>query len=85
MTIFDTFKAKNIDELVDWLDEYCYFDDALWIKWFDENHCKKCDAVCCDGDEYAWCELNNKCKFYSDMNDNLDDKQIIRLWLESEI
>lgn len=85
MKRFDFLKSKNIDELVDWLDEYCMVGDCPWDKYFDDNYCSKCDAVEHEGHEYAWCELNKKCKFFEDMSDIPDYKQIIRLWLESEV
>ena len=34
--------------------------------------------------EFAWCELNGKCKFFKDMDDIPDVKQIIKMWLESD-
>lgn len=90
MTIFENFKNKNIDELADWFHEYCSFDDAPWWRWWDEKYCKKCepktvyveafDREC----ECAWCELNSNCRFFLDMDDIPDEKQIIKMWLESE-
>lgn len=96
MTIFDNFKAKNkaknIDELADWLYEHCNFDDAPWWKYWDENYCGKCDGeVACVPElnnkemEFAWCELHDKCRFFQDMNDIPSEKQIVKMWLESEI
>lgn len=85
MTIYESFKSKNIDELVEWLDKYC-IDIAPWIIWFDENYCKKCDEIYHENEEdYAWCEPNGVCRFFKDMDDIPDNKQIIKLWLESEI
>ena len=84
MTVFELFKSKSIDELVDWLDENCTPDFSPWMNWWDDNCCKKCDGVFQDGLEYGWCELHGKCKFFQDMNDIPDNKQMIKMWLESE-
>ena len=90
MTVFENLKAKNIDELVDWLYEYCDFDSAPWWKWWDENYCSKCESVISRISEigrdveFAWCELHDKCRFFSEMDDIPDTKQIIKMWLESE-
>ena len=85
MTVFESFKFKSIDELTEWLDKYGLFDNSPWIIYFDKNYCKKCDGVFYDGDEYAWCELNdNKCRFFQDMDSILNNKEIIKIWLESE-
>ena len=90
MTVFEMIKSHNIEELVEWLDGYEVSDNTPWIKWWDENYCKKCeaevdyvpalDAEC----ECAWCELNGKCKFFKDMDDIPDNKTMIKMWLESE-
>lgn len=90
MTKFDNFKSKNIDELVEWLDKYGAFDNSPWVLWFDKNYCRNCEDVVCryeDGrrDFYcAWCELNDGCKFFPEQSDTPDNKQVIKLWLESE-
>ena len=93
MTIFETIKNKSIDEYVEWLYNYCRdFDNAPWWDWFDDTYCKKCDGVIikpeesgyhCDI-ECAWCEINNKCKFFEEMDNVPDAKQIIKMWLLSE-
>lgn len=90
MTVFENFKNKTIDEIVEWLDEHGAFDNFLWIQWFDQKYCKQCeseftyvselDKKC----ECAWCELNGKCRFFKELDDTPDNKQIIRMWLESE-
>lgn len=87
MNVFESIKSKSIDELTEWLDKYCVFGNAPWIEYWDKTYCNKCDAVYYDGDrnEYAWCELNNRCKFFQDMSSIPNDKQIIKMWLESEI
>lgn len=91
MIVFDSFKNKDIDELVEWLDEYCYFDRAPWLDWWDKNYCNNCDVEISyvsetnDELECAWCELNHRCKFFDEMDDIPDDKQIIKMWLLSEV
>lgn len=96
MTIFENFKNKDIDELVDWFSEHCSFDSAPYWHFWDEKYCSKCEPeITCVPDlskdlnsdiecECAWCELNNKCKFFPNINDIPDEKQIIKMWLESE-
>lgn len=91
MTVFDNFKNKNIDELVDWLDEYGAFDNSPWTKYFDNNYCSECESEYAYIEEFnserecSYCELNNKCRFFQDLDDTPDNKQIIKMWLESEI
>ncbi len=95
MTAFENIHSKNLDELVEWLDKNGAYDNTPWEKWFDSNYCKKCEAVvaymsdpCPDWSgehEFAWCELNHKCKYFQDMSKIPNRNQVIRLWLESEV
>ena len=84
MTVYEYFMSKSIDELAEWLNENIA-DDSPWISWWDRKYCNKCDGVLYEGSEYGWCELNNKCKFFQDMDGIPDNKQIIKMWLEREI
>lgn len=89
MNVFEKIKSKNIDELTKWLNEYGAVDDAPWIEWWDNVYCGNCDSELIDhplfGEtECAWCELHNKCRFFEELNNIPDNKQIIKLWLESE-
>lgn len=86
MTIFENFINRDIDELVDYLDEHFAFDAAPWWKWWDENYCSKCEAVIDFNDqgECGYCEVYGNCRFFKDMKEIPNDKQIIKMWLESE-
>ena len=89
MTVYEDLMSKDIDELADLIDKYTSIDDAPYILWWDENYCNKCESVIAlfnnRQEEFAWCELNNKCKFFPEMGDVPDCIQIIKWWLESEI
>lgn len=90
MTVFENIKSKNIDEFVEWLDKYGAFDISPWSNWFDDNYCKKCGREIAYIEELhgqhecGWCELHGKCKFFEDLEEVPDNKQIIKLWLELE-
>lgn len=91
MTVFENMKAKNIDELAEWLDEYGATDGSPWHDWFENKYCNHCEPIFVKGDdfyrdmEYGWCELNcDKCKFFQDMKEIPWGKQLIKMWLESE-
>lgn len=91
MTVFNMFKSKNIDELAEWLDTYGAHDTSPWILWFDSNFCRQCneesfydeesgvETICC------WCEYHNKCKFFDYMDSIPDCRQVVKMWLESEV
>ena len=91
MTRFEELKNMGIETLAEWLDDNCVYDGSPWCKYWDEHYCSKCDGVTAyvpDFDaecEFAWCELNGKCRFFQDMNDIPSCKEIVQMWLESEV
>lgn len=89
MTVYENLLSKSIDELADLIDKYISDDNEPCISWWDENYCNKCESVIRlynnREEEFAWCEINNKCKFFPEMDCVPDYKQMIKLWLESEI
>lgn len=91
MTEFDKIKNMNLEELAEWLDVVCSFsDDSPWMKWFSEKFCDNCPPVQTfvpylnKEAECSYCELNGNCKFFPDLLDTPENKQIIKMWLESE-
>lgn len=91
MIWFDKLKSMDIDGLAEWLDKYGQFDGSLWMDWFDKQYCKNCESIMCksadDSREFpcAYCELYDKCKFFAEMDDVPNNKEIIKMWLESEM
>lgn len=89
MTIYENFKNKDIDELTDWIAENCNFDTAPYWRWWDKNYCNKCKTEISADDEgnkkeYAYCELFNNCRYFKEMDNVPDNKETIKMWLESE-
>lgn len=97
MTNLAKLKSMNSDELVDWLDEHIEYDGSPWGEWFTEKYCNNCPNIECTYAEYwgkpeesqhkvlcAYCELEDKCKFFPDLDHNLDNKEIIKMWLVLE-
>lgn len=88
---FEVIKAMSIDRFAEWLDKYGRFDDSPWMDWWDKNYCKNCESVKVYVPDFdrecqcAWCELEHKCKFFQDKEDVPDNKEIIKMWLESEV
>ena len=91
MINYDRFKNMSINELSEWLDKHGDFDSSPWMTWFDHKYCKNCQDVMChyENSEYdfpcSWCELENKCKFFQELDEVPDNKMIIKMWLESEV
>ena len=91
MTVFENLKNKDIDELSEWLDKYGYFEDSPWMEWWNHTYCSKCESIKGKYSDYdiemifSYCELHDQCKFFPDMNQVPDTKEIIKMWLESEV
>ena len=96
MTNYKKIQSMNIKELSEWLDQYGQFDNSPWINWWDSTYCSKCPSetgyipdnqgehvwnVPC---EFSWCELHDKCKFFQELDDVPNTKNIIKMWLEAE-
>lgn len=97
MTRFEKFKNMDIEAFAEWLDEYGMFDGSPWMEWWNEKYCNNCPAehgyLPDDSGfnrwyvptEFAWCECNNKCRFFPDMDEAPSNKDIIKMWLESVV
>ena len=85
MTVFEDLKSMNIDELAEWFEANCVHDDDPCIRWWNDTYCQRCDAVVKDGQEYAYCELYDKCRYFQAMGYMPTTKQQIKLWLKGEV
>lgn len=94
MTVFESIKTKSVEELADWIYKHDVYlvDETPWIKWFDGKYCGNCEVEIVhipDNDRRmpcSWCELHDgKCKYFKDLKEVPDDKQMIKMWLESEV
>lgn len=92
MTNFEKLQSMNIDEKAEWLYEHGNFDNSPWMNRFDSLYCTKCEPIMCHHEETperefpcAYCELENKCRYFPDMDRVPKNRDIIKLWLESEI
>ena len=98
ITWFEKLKLMDIEELASWLDKHGQVNNSPWMKQFNKMYCNKCTpeygyATDCTGEyewsvpcEYSWCELNDfKCKFFPDMEEAPDNKDMIKMWLQTEV
>lgn len=97
ITWFEKIKLMDIDKFAEWLDEHGQLGQSPWMEWWNENYCSQCPLENdylhdCTGEqdyyvpaEFAWCELHNKCKFFPEMDEEPDSKEIIKMWLESVV
>jgi hypothetical protein len=91
MNNFDKLKSLDIDKLAEWLDENGQYDTAPWSLWFDKQYCKNCEDIICkspdDSRQYrcAYCEIYDKCKFFPEIDDVPNSKDVIKMWLEAEV
>ena len=93
MNNFEKLKSMNTEELTDWIDKYGQLDNSPWIEWFDKTYCKNCESIKCHSKQYnydtevsyAYCELHDNCKFFPDLEYVPELKDVIKMWLESEV
>lgn len=86
-------KEMDVDQLAEWLDKNGMWDNSPWSKWFDSKYCQQCESIkaIVEDDfgnrecEFAYCELENKCRYFEDHEEVPDCKEIIKMWLESEV
>ena len=83
MTVFEKIKTMDIEEFAEWFEENCTHDGDPCVKWYDETYCQKCEPVVEGGREYAYCELNGRCKYLSSMESLPSAKETVKMWLES--
>ena len=90
MTNYEHITSLSLDQLTEWLVQNASWEDSPWSGWFDSNYCSKCEpeygTIVDTGRKakFAWCELHDKCKFFTKLEDIPDDKEIIKMWLEVE-
>ena len=91
---FNKIKNMNLNQFTKWLINIQNYDFGPWMEWFDENYCKKCEAIKCKYPdskyefEAAYCELADngvkRCRFFPDMNDVPNSKETCLMWLKEE-
>lgn len=90
MTVFEKIKSMDINEFAKWFSENCVHDGDPVITWWDNKYCKNCESeivhVIEDGREMecAWCEVHDKCRYFTHMDKTPEFDEITKLWLESE-
>lgn len=90
MNNFENFKSMSIDQLAEWLDKYMTFDDAPHMAWFNEKYCNNCESIMCHYEDStrefpcAHCELNGKCRYFPELPEVPNGKEIAKMWLEME-
>ena len=84
MTVFEKIKSMDISEFARWFEENCTHDNDPCVRWFDEAYCKKCEPIIEDRMEWSYCELNDNCKFFKDVDYIPSQGETIEIWLNSE-
>lgn len=89
MTNRDAIKNFSEENFVNWLASFNLIEDSPWLQWFDKTYCKRCQRISgrIEGGHYdhlfAPCEFGvNECPFGVA---DLEDKELIKLWLDAEI
>lgn len=84
MTVFEKFKSMSIDDFAKWYEDKLYEEDPC-MEWWGNKYCNKCISEIADDFGYGWCDLNGHCKYFQELDNASNFKQMIKIWLESEI
>ena len=100
MNNFENLKSLSLESLAMWLYKNCQFEDSPWTNWFDDTFCGKCEPIEVAYAEYwnndpepyststvecAYCEHEDKCRYFPDEEEIPDELEIIKLWLRQEM
>lgn len=93
MNNFEKLQSLDIEQFAEWLDQNGMWDNSPWSKWFDLKYCQQCESVKATVKDYfgirecdfAWCELEHKCRYFADYEEVPDCKEVIKMWLEVEV
>lgn len=93
MNNYERIRNMSIDDLAEFLDERWSHDNDPSIEWWNRKYCGHCEPVMkhvnFSGREtemdFAWCEVNGKCKYFPELEEYPNTKQMMKLWLEEEI
>lgn len=93
MNNFEKLQSLGIEQFAEWLDQNGMWDNSPWSKWFDSKYCQQCESVKATVEgylgtrecEFAWCELEHRCRYFADHEEVPDCKEIIKMWLEAEV
>ena len=97
MNNYKRLTSLSVEDFAKWIDEYGKFDDSPWITWFSNKFCNTCPSVIIDKKDSldklgfelwygtsttcSYCEINNKCRYFPDMEVTPSNFDIIKMWL----
>ena len=99
MNNFEKLKSMSAEELAEWLD-ILHYDNTPWLQWFDSKYCSQCSPVVVTREEYkdkfgcsgygdtvecAYCEWENNCKFFLEMDEAPSRTDILKMWFIEEV
>lgn len=65
--------------------KYCENCESIKCKYADAEEKLSITPFSYSGEiECAYCELENKCRFFQELDDIPDNKKVIKMWLEEE-
>ncbi len=67
-------------------EKYCAKCESIKCKYADAEEKLGITPFSYSGEiECAYCELENKCRFFPELDDVPDNKEMIKMWLEEEV
>lgn len=90
MTNKEWLQQATEDELIEFFDNLDSFETSPYMSWWDKNYCSNCPAILCRYEDSnrdipcSFCELENYCTFFPEIDHIPDSKDMLRLWLNQE-
>lgn len=93
MTNFEKLKNLSNDKFAEWLDQHGAFDNSPWNIYFSHKYCDNCEPIKKEVEGWgfhgksvlcAYCELNDKCIYFPDIEEVPSNLDMIKLWLNAE-
>ena len=76
----------NSPWLEDFNDKYCAKCESVMCKYEDAEKAVGFKPLFSDDEiECAYCEVYKKCRYFEEMDEVPDGKEMVRLWLEEEV
>ena len=84
---------NNKETIAEFLSSITQGEQYPWDEWFGKKYCEHCESIEQEADflyytgkqNFAYCELNNHCKYFSDKHVLLSTYDVVMLWLEDVV
>ncbi len=91
MRLYEKLLGLSIEEFAQEIESWSDCEVEPWHDWFESEYCEHCAPVYAQypldhvTHACAYCELNDKCRHFPEMNHIPTGAEIVEMWLEQEV